>query len=146
MTRLEEVQQEAAYYLDKIKANFRPLAKLTLLVRQPEHPDGSRDFILSDDVLTAAIAALKLRLPAPPKSCDMPTVPGFYWAKWRIADEGTAEGDELTPSDKWEPVELAVNAIDRNHPEYLKVYVQGVTMTQSPENFVWGPAIEGMPA
>lgn len=27
----------------------------------------------------------------------MPTTPGYYWAKWRIAADGTREGDELTP-------------------------------------------------
>ena len=36
----------------------------------------------------------------------LPREPGFYWAKWRIAAEGTRDGDEFMPSDKWEVVEV----------------------------------------
>lgn len=67
-----------------------------------------------------------------------PKEPGFYWAKWRIADDGTREGDELTPSDTWEVVQVVVNCIDRDDPEHLKVNVPGVERGQCLENFVWG--------
>jgi len=66
---------------------------------------------------------------------------GFYWAKWRIADDGTPEGEELTPSDRWEPVELWENCLCPGNPEYRKVSVPGVAVSQDPQNFVWGPEI-----
>lgn len=68
-----------------------------------------------------------------------PTKEGFYWAKWKIADAGTREGDDLTPSDKWEVVEVWENCNDKSNPEYLRVSVCGVERGQSLENFVWGP-------
>lgn len=46
----------------------------------------------------------------------MPTKPGYYWAKWRIAADGTHEGDELTPSDFWGIVEVNENAPGRTLP------------------------------
>lgn len=67
-----------------------------------------------------------------------PTKTGFYWAKWKIADEGTREGDELTPSDRWEVVEVCDNYGD-DPRNYLRVSVSGVFMSQSIENFYWGP-------
>ena len=69
----------------------------------------------------------------------MPTKPGYYWAKWRIAADGTHEGDELTPSDFWGIVEVNENAPGQpEHPEYLSVAVPGVRETQWPDCFVWG--------
>jgi hypothetical protein len=70
---------------------------------------------------------------------DTPSKPGFYWAKWKIADDGTREADELTPSDKWEVVEVWENCNDAKSPEYLRVSVPGVERGQSLENFYWGP-------
>lgn len=67
-----------------------------------------------------------------------PTKPGHYWAKWRIADDGTPEGDEQTPSDVWEVVQVNENSTDRSDPEYLMVAVPGQTRSQSVENFYWG--------
>lgn len=68
-----------------------------------------------------------------------PTKPGFYWAKWKIADEGTRDGDDLTPSDRWEVVEVVENRIDTEHPDYLRVAVAGVEPSQTFGNFFWGP-------
>lgn len=70
-----------------------------------------------------------------------PTRPGFYWAKWKIADEGTRDGDELTPNDRWEPVEVAVNSGSPDDPDYLRVDVPGVERSQSLGNFFWGPEL-----
>ncbi len=67
-----------------------------------------------------------------------PKQAGHYWAKWRIANDGTREGDELTPSDKWEVVEVFENCLDRENDEFLMVSVPGVERSQSLENFVWG--------
>lgn len=68
-----------------------------------------------------------------------PKSEGFYWAKWRIADDGTPEGDEQTPSDKWEVVDVFVNCVDHTDPEWLRVHVSGQSHGQSIENFIWGP-------
>ena len=72
-----------------------------------------------------------------------PTKPGFYWAKWKIADEGTRDGDDLTPNDRWEPVEVAINSGSPDDPDYLRVDVPGVERSQSLGNFFWGPEVLG---
>lgn len=69
---------------------------------------------------------------------DAPKIAGHYWAKWRIANDGTREGDELTPSDKWEVMQVFENCLDRSDAEFLMVAVPGVERSQSIENFVWG--------
>jgi hypothetical protein len=69
---------------------------------------------------------------------ETPTRPGFYWAKWRIASDGTPEADELTPSDKWEVVEVFENCIDPDDDEHLMVSVPGVAKGQALDAFVWG--------
>ncbi|RWD43908.1 hypothetical protein [Mesorhizobium sp.] len=72
----------------------------------------------------------------------MPMKPGYYWAKWRIAAEGTVEGDELTPSDFWEITQVNENDPDweRNPAEdmALSVSLCGVSETQWRDCFVWG--------
>ena len=71
-----------------------------------------------------------------------PTQPGYYWAKWRIAADDTHEGDELTPSDIWEIVQVNENApLDHDSAEYLSVSVAGVRETQWPDSFVWGAMV-----
>jgi hypothetical protein len=78
----------------------------------------------------------------------IPTEAGFYWAKWRIATDETPEGDELTPSDEWEVVQVNINDPSGNvgDPEYLSVSVPGVREVQWADCFVWGPKAEGRPA
>lgn len=74
----------------------------------------------------------------------LPTAPGFYWAQWKIAGKGTEDYDEFLPSDKWEVVEVFDNLgddPDYPDPDSLRVFVLGVTATQSLENFVWGAII-----
>lgn len=70
---------------------------------------------------------------------NIPRKEGFYWAQWRIADEGTPEGDEQTPSTTWEVVFVFENCSDTDDPEWLKVLVPGQSKSQSLENFFWGP-------
>lgn len=77
-------------------------------------------------------------------SAIAPTEPGYYWAKWRIASDGTHEGDELTPSDEWEIVQVNQNSSDPSDREYLSVSVSGVRETQWPDCFVWGPFVAGL--
>lgn len=72
----------------------------------------------------------------------LPTEPGWYWAKWKIAEEGTVEGDELTPSKEWECVQVFENCIDHNVSNWLMVSVCGVDKAQSVENFFWGARIQ----
>lgn len=78
----------------------------------------------------------------PRSSYPTPTNEGFYWAKWRIAEDDTHEGEDLTPSETWEVVEVWENHTDASAPEYLKVHVPGVRECQSIENFVWGPEVK----
>ena len=64
--------------------------------------------------------------------------PGYYWAKWRIASDDTHEGDELTPSDTWEIVQVNDNNGEPGTPEELSVSVSGVREVQWPDCFVCG--------
>lgn len=58
---IDETRAIAADHLSAIGSLFVPGVKLTLLVRQPAAPDGSQDFCLTDDDLTAALDALRIR-------------------------------------------------------------------------------------
>jgi len=71
-----------------------------------------------------------------------PTKPGFYWAKWRVADQDdpmTAEYESYLPCSNWEVMDVFENCADETDPEYLRVHVPGVSDSQSMENFFWGP-------
>ncbi|MFT8778242.1 MAG: hypothetical protein ABF893_16535 [Gluconacetobacter liquefaciens] len=72
-------------------------------------------------------------------SHPMPDQEGHYWAKWRIASDGTRDGDELTPSNKWEIVQVN----DNNGKEMMRftVSVPGVEAAQWLDCFVWGPRV-----
>lgn len=70
-----------------------------------------------------------------------PTEAGFYWAKWKIASDGTADMPEFTPSDTWEVVEVFVNQIDRDNPEHFMVSVCGVSRSQALDGFYWGERV-----
>lgn len=75
----------------------------------------------------------------------MPMIPGYYWAKWRIATDETHEGDELTPSNTWEVVAVNANVIDWDDDptelEALSVAITGVRETQWRDQFIWGQFI-----
>jgi len=72
-------------------------------------------------------------------SAPIPTKPGFYWAKWRIAEDDTADNGECCPGihAEWEVVEVFENTTDCGDPQYLMVFVPGVAQSQSLENFFW---------
>jgi hypothetical protein len=82
---------------------------------------------------------------------QLPTAEGFYWGKWRIADDGTyahqpgvsKDEQDRPPSHEWEVMHVVENCIDRTDPEFLMVMVPGVSKWQSLENFVWGARVEG---
>lgn len=73
-----------------------------------------------------------------------PSKPGFYWALWTNAADGTKEGDQLTPAQEWEVVEVWENLLgepceaDTYHGvEKWAVSVCGVEQTQWLDNFIW---------
>lgn len=71
----------------------------------------------------------------------VPSVPGFYWAKWRLADQGdtkTAEYETYLPLNTWDVVEVFENQ-NSGVIDALRVLVSGVEDSQSLENFFWGP-------
>lgn len=70
----------------------------------------------------------------------LPVSQGFYWAKWRIADDETpADLAATLPVDIWEVVEVFLNHTSDDSDERFRVNVCGVLAGQSLENFVWGP-------
>ena len=52
---------KACQALERLAGLALPGAKMTLLVRRPEAPDGSQDMVVTDDDLESAIAALSIR-------------------------------------------------------------------------------------
>lgn len=77
-----------------------------------------------------------------------PASPGFYWALWLTAAPGTHEGEELTPANDWEVVEVWANYSSAYEPceadqsEQFGVSVPGVRESQWLENFKWGPLVK----
>jgi hypothetical protein len=69
-----------------------------------------------------------------------PTKPGWFWAKWQIASDATRGGDELTPSERFEVVEVVENAA-HGDPEHLLVSVSGVEASQPLDGFFWGAEV-----
>ncbi|MER9176194.1 hypothetical protein NKH72_21695 [Mesorhizobium sp. M0955] len=86
-----------------------------------------------------------MSIPAGERARKIPLKPGYYWAKWRTAADGTVDGDELTPSDNWEIVQVVENDPDWEiHPaeeKALFVFVCGVGEAQWRDGFVWGDFI-----
>lgn len=62
---VQDVSEIAANHMDAILALFKPGAKITVLVRRPEKPDGTQDLVLTNDGIEKAIAALQQRLTTP---------------------------------------------------------------------------------
>lgn len=59
--KVREVTLECQRHMDAILKLFVPGSKITLLVRQPGQPDGSQDFVMTNDFLEESIKALKIR-------------------------------------------------------------------------------------
>lgn len=68
-------------------------------------------------------------------------VEGYYWAKWRIASDVTHEGNELTPSNEWEIVQVNDNNGEPGNNEEFSVSVCGVREPQWIDCFIWGPRV-----
>jgi len=77
---------------------------------------------------------------------EVKLTPGYYWAKWRIAADETHEGDELTPCNEWEIVQVNDNNGEPGSGEELSVAVPGVRETQWPDCFVWGHRVADLNA
>ena len=88
---------------------------------------------------------------------NLPTKPGYYWAKLTAASGGTLYGVSGAPngvrcdgspewlSHEWEIVQVNDNGGDGD--EEFSVYVFGIYPTQWPGGFEWGPMVaEGKPA
>lgn len=58
---VQNAAEVVAEHMDAIMTLFKTGAKITVLVRAPDFPDGSRDFVQSNDVLGEAIRALSIR-------------------------------------------------------------------------------------
>jgi len=69
--RVQNVAEQVADHMDEILRFFKPGAKITVIVRRPEHPDGRQDFVLSNDTLDEAIAALQQRKTQPTLTGDV---------------------------------------------------------------------------
>jgi len=62
--------KRAADALHRLSKELLPGAKLTLLVRRPEAPDGSQDILITDDETSEAIRALEIRRTEEQKTID----------------------------------------------------------------------------
>ena len=85
--------------------------------------------------------------PKPPLQVPAhPIKPGFYWALWLTAAPNTHEGDQLTPAQDWEVVEVwenfAGDPCEADSAEKFGVSVPGVREAQWLENFKWGHEIK----
>lgn len=58
---LAEASHTIAAHMDAIVALFKPGVKITVVVRTPSHPDGSRDLVMTDDIIDEAVAAMLRR-------------------------------------------------------------------------------------
>lgn len=56
--RVEDVCDFAADALDRVRAFFKPPVKITLLVRRCGVPNGTQDFLVTDDTADSIIAAI----------------------------------------------------------------------------------------
>ena len=66
---IEDVTADVASKMDAILAHFKQPAKITVLVRRTEHPDGSQDLLLTDDDLPAVVEAIGRHVASRAGSC-----------------------------------------------------------------------------
>lgn len=71
------------------------------------------------------------------KSHSVPTEPGWYWAEWRIAEDGTfeREADDTTPQ-TWPEVVEVFDRGSLDEPE-LRAAVTQIAKAQGLDCFVW---------
>lgn len=76
----------------------------------------------------------------------IPQRSGFYWAKWRTAEQDAGHTEVLPLADEWEVVWVFENGADPEDEEFLRVFVTGVEATQPVWNFEWGSGPLKLPA
>lgn len=57
--RIENMRRSASHHLEQIAKLFNPGMKLTLVVRNPDEPDGSQNVLLTDDTIPEVVLALE---------------------------------------------------------------------------------------
>lgn len=62
MSRLDEVQTIIEGHLSQIAELWKPGIHLTLLVRNPQHPNGSADALFTTDELPDVLQAIQRRM------------------------------------------------------------------------------------
>lgn len=82
---------------------------------------------------------------------NLPTTPGYYWAKLKTPSEGYLHGILNAPihvaaeddwvSGEWEIVEVHDNNGEPGSAEEFSVSVFGIPVTQWPLDFIWGAKI-----
>lgn len=66
-----------------------------------------------------------------------PMKPGFYWARWVSAEQGTPYGEITSPDVEWEIVHVFQS------DDELRVMIPGVSACQGLCNFEWGGFVSG---
>jgi hypothetical protein len=61
MSLPSDVSEKISDHMFAIQTLFKPGMKITLLIRAPDHPDGSRDLLMTDDLIDEAVAAMLRR-------------------------------------------------------------------------------------
>lgn len=61
--RVQDAAEAVGALMDEIKTHFKPECRITVVVRAPGHDD--RDFVLTDDDLREAAAAIERRRTSP---------------------------------------------------------------------------------
>jgi hypothetical protein len=63
--RFEVVRDSIAEHAEEIAQMFKPRVLVTILVRSPAFPDGSRDLVVTADTLPKVLRALEIRARTP---------------------------------------------------------------------------------
>lgn len=74
--RMRALGDDIAGHLDAIGKLFNEPVKITLMVRNPAHPNGARDVHMSDDDTELAIAAIRKALATGIEIAPGPNAPG----------------------------------------------------------------------
>lgn len=72
---------------------------------------------------------------------NIPTKPGWYWARYKTPTDDTSEEDGLTRGDDWEIVCVMKDIPKRKGEERLSVLVCGTEKEIEVGYFFWGPMI-----
>ncbi len=60
----QQVTEDVSDHLDRIKSYFKPGAKITILVRHTDDPEGRKDFMMGDDDPQEAMNMIARRMAA----------------------------------------------------------------------------------